>query len=193
LLLDPATEIRLVMADGTHAIISAADALSAASAAKLDLVPVAAAATPPVYRLGSANAAAAAAREREGAARARVAAARRAAGFKEIRVTALAAQHDVDTRLRRARELVEKGHTVKLAVPVGGGGVPRAAALARLLALGAAASPWCEVRDPPAHASRGSGPASVSKYLWPLGSASGEGAGAGAGAGAARKKKAGEV
>ena len=203
--LDPDANIRLVNPDGSHAIVTGARAAAAAVAAKLDLVPVAPAATPPVYRLGSADAAALAARVREAAARTRAAAARRAAGHKEVRITALAAPHDVATRLRRARELVEKGHTVKLAVPVGRGGVPRGAALARLEELrravvggaggaGEAASagdaPWCEVRDPPAHAARGAGPASVSKYLWPLGSAAagGEGGGGG-GAGGAKKEK----
>lgn len=180
--LEPAALVRLVMEDGTHKVVSGTAAAAAAAKARLDLVPVAPTASPPVYRLASAGAAAAEARAREAAARARAAAARRAAGVKEVRVTALSAPHDVATRLRRARELVEKGHTVKLAVPIGRGGVPRQAALARLHELGREAGAWADVRDPPAHAARGSGPASVSKYLWPVGAEGGGGGGGGGGA-----------
>lgn len=141
--------LRLVRADGTHAILSAAAATREAAAARLDLVPVNAAASPPVFRLACADGAATAARARAASARAAALAARRAAAVKELRVGALASQHDVDTRLARARELVGKGWKVRMVVPLprgrGRARGGREAAAARLGEVAAAAAAFADV------------------------------------------------
>lgn len=108
----------LIVADGTHAVVSRDVALQEARNAGLDLVEVAPQSQPPVCKLLDAQAEKekkeVLMRERQESKRS--VRSRRKHEEKEMRFSARTAENDMQMKLSKARSLLQAGNTVKLTV-----------------------------------------------------------------------------
>ncbi|KAL0039147.1 hypothetical protein WJX77_009320 [Trebouxia sp. C0004] len=162
-----APEVRLVGTDGTHQVMPLAQALRAARNAKLDLVQVAGAAAPPVCRLLNHSQVSYEAKVKERKAEKKQHENRKLATIKEVHFGAHTAEHDMQVKLKKAKEFLEKGHKVKCTLkhkPVRGQG--QKDALKALPVLKERMAEFAEVSAPPPMERQT--PNSLSFYLAPL-------------------------
>lgn len=162
-----APEVRLVGTDGTHQVMPLAEALQAARNAKLDLVQVAGAAAPPVCRLLNHSQVSYEAKVKERKAEKKQHENRKLATIKEVHFGAHTAEHDMQVKVKKAKEFLEKGHKVKCTLkhkPVRGQG--QKDALKALPVLKERMAEFAEVSAPPPMERQT--PNSLSFYLAPL-------------------------
>ncbi|KAA6428796.1 hypothetical protein WJX79_002777 [Trebouxia sp. C0005] len=162
-----APEVRLVNTDGTHQVMPLAEARRAAHNAKLDLVQVAGAADPPVCRLLNHSQVSYEAKVKERKAEKKQHENRKLATIKEVHFGAHTAEHDMQVKLKKAKEFLEKGHKVKCTLkhkPVRGQG--QKDALKALPILKERMAEFAEVSAPPPMERQT--PNSLSFYLAPL-------------------------
>lgn len=162
-----APEVRLVGADGSHQVLPLAQALQAAREAKLDLVEVAGGANPPVCRLLNHSQVSFETKVKERRLEKLKHENRRTALIKEVQFGAHTAEHDMQVKLRKAKEFLEKGHRVKCILktkPVRG--QSQKDGLKMLPLLKERMTDFAEVSAPPATEKQA--PNALSFYLAPL-------------------------
>lgn len=162
-----AREVRLVSTDGTHRVLPLAEALTAAREAKLDLVQVAGGAVPPVCRLLNHSQVSFEAKVKERKAEKKQHENRRISMIKEVHFGAHTAEHDLQVKVKKAKEFLQKGHRVKCTLkhkPVRGQGQKEA--LNALPLLKERMAIFAEVSAPPVTEKQT--PNTLSFYLAPL-------------------------
>lgn len=162
-----AAEVRLVGDDGQHQVMSLTAALKAAQDAKLDLVQVAGGAVPPVCRLLNHSKVSYEAKVKERQLEKKQNENRRVSLIKEVHFGAHTAEHDMQVKVKKAREFLQKGHRVKCTLrhkPVRGQG--QRDALKALPALQERMAEFAEVSPPPATEKQSAN--MLSFYLAPL-------------------------